>query len=301
MPVHEVQRSSFFGGFLFAVMVATVATVMLRVMWEYPWLSAAFVGGGVALLAWIVLSVLLRRPKAVPPPKPVGRAPNASAGREGLVVPARGAEGEPNTTAQSRTLAGATDAGGVGRPATPAARSPLDPAEIPVVGAGGPTIAPSAAEATDARAGEAVPAGRTGAGTGDDHARSREDRASAGAASGEARERPASAPASAAPSAEAAAPPVAPEVEPLGAATPEPRRPDPLPAPRGGQADDLTRIRGIGPALERRLHEAGVFHLDQIAAWGPAEVAWADRSIEDFKGRATRDDWVGQARALSSG
>jgi NADH-quinone oxidoreductase subunit E len=45
----------------------------------------------------------------------------------------------------------------------------------------------------------------------------------------------------------------------------------------------------------------GVYHLDQIAAWSPAELAWVDRNLEGFKGRAVRDRWVAQARALSSG
>lgn len=287
MPVHESQRSNFFGNVLFALMVAIIGTVMLVVMWEYPWLPAAMLGGVVGLLAWIVLSILLRRPRPTPAPKPVGRAPRASAGHEGLVIPARSAEGEPNTTAQSR-LTGA-DAGGVGRPATAEARSPLDPAEIPVAGAGGPTIAPSAAEAAQPRPSDTA----MRRGPGDDHGRSAEERGAAEAA------RHATSQPMETARAEPVEPRVTPVIEPLGAATPEPRRPEPLPAPRGGQADDLMRIRGIGPALERRLHEAGIFHYDQIADWGPAEVAWADQRIEDFTGRATRDDWVGQARALA--
>ena len=40
-----------------------------------------------------------------------------------------------------------------------------------------------------------------------------------------------------------------------------------LSAPRGGKADRLTLIKGIGPVNERKLNEHGVFHFDQIAAW----------------------------------
>jgi NADH-quinone oxidoreductase subunit E len=45
----------------------------------------------------------------------------------------------------------------------------------------------------------------------------------------------------------------------------------------------------------------GIYHLDQIASWGPAEIAWMDENLEDFRGRVSRDDWVGQARLLAGG
>ena len=38
-------------------------------------------------------------------------------------------------------------------------------------------------------------------------------------------------------------------------------------APRGGKADKLTLIKGIGPVNEKKLNEHGIFHFDQIAAW----------------------------------
>jgi NADH-quinone oxidoreductase subunit E len=78
----------------------------------------------------------------------------------------------------------------------------------------------------------------------------------------------------------------------------EPRRPHGLPAPRAGAQDDLKEIKGIGPRLEELLHEVGVYHHDQIAAWGPPEVAWVDENVEGVAGRATRDGWVEQARQL---
>jgi predicted flap endonuclease-1-like 5' DNA nuclease len=74
-----------------------------------------------------------------------------------------------------------------------------------------------------------------------------------------------------------------------------------LAAPRGGQADDLKQIKGIGPKLEQTLNDHGIYHFDQIAAWGPAEVAWMDGNLKGFKGRVSRDDWVEQARVLAEG
>jgi NADH-quinone oxidoreductase subunit E len=76
--------------------------------------------------------------------------------------------------------------------------------------------------------------------------------------------------------------------------------PEQLTAPRGGQADDLKRISGVGPKLEGLLNEMGFWHFDQIAAWTPAEVAWVDARLK-FKGRIERDGWIAQARALADG
>ncbi|MCA1953151.1 MAG: ABC transporter, partial [Hyphomicrobiales bacterium] len=77
-------------------------------------------------------------------------------------------------------------------------------------------------------------------------------------------------------------------------------RPAGLPAPRGGQADDLKRIRGIGRQNEGRLHGLGIWHFDQIAAWNAEEAAWIGSYLA-FPGRIEREDWIGQARVLAAG
>ncbi len=76
-------------------------------------------------------------------------------------------------------------------------------------------------------------------------------------------------------------------------------KPKALKAARKGVADDLKVIEGIGPALEKVLNENGIFHLDQIAAWGAAEVEWMDGNLKGFKGRVTRDKWVAQAKLIA--
>jgi predicted flap endonuclease-1-like 5' DNA nuclease len=81
------------------------------------------------------------------------------------------------------------------------------------------------------------------------------------------------------------------------AAEPGPKR---LSAPRGGKADDLKLISGIGPKLEAMCNRLGIYHFDQIAAWTPVEVFWMDDNLEGFKGRVSRDDWVAQARSLAA-
>ena len=68
---------------------------------------------------------------------------------------------------------------------------------------------------------------------------------------------------------------------------------------RGGQADDLKKIKGVGPKLEKELNEAGVFHFDQIASWTKEEIYWADHHLVSFKGRVSRDNWVDQAKELA--
>lgn len=75
-------------------------------------------------------------------------------------------------------------------------------------------------------------------------------------------------------------------------------RPATLPAPRGGGADDLAKIKGLGPKSVEKLHALGVFHYDQIAAWSDDNVKWIESSI-GAAGRVTRSGWVEQAQALS--
>ena len=78
-------------------------------------------------------------------------------------------------------------------------------------------------------------------------------------------------------------------------------RPATLSAPREGGPDDLKRLKGVGRKFEVVLHEVGIFHFDQIAAWGPAEIAWIDANLDGFSGRAVREDWMGQAQILAAG
>ena len=73
-----------------------------------------------------------------------------------------------------------------------------------------------------------------------------------------------------------------------------------LTAARDGKPDDLKKISGVGPKLEGLLHENGVFHYDQIAAWTAEEIAYMDDQLS-FKGRIERDEWTKQATALMEG
>ena len=81
----------------------------------------------------------------------------------------------------------------------------------------------------------------------------------------------------------------------------KPKKPRALKGPRKTGADDLKMIKGIGPKLEALLNSLGIYHYDQVAKWGPAEVDWADNELVGFKGRVSRDSWVAQAKILAEG
>ena len=77
--------------------------------------------------------------------------------------------------------------------------------------------------------------------------------------------------------------------------------PELLAAPRGGKADDLKAIKGVGPKFEKLLNAQGVWHYDQIASWGPKDIAAIEAMLEGFSGRIERDGWVAQAKTLAAG
>lgn len=63
-------------------------------------------------------------------------------------------------------------------------------------------------------------------------------------------------------------------------------------------ADDLKKLSGVGPALEKKLIEAGITSFAQIAAWSEADIAEFDEKLS-FKGRIEREGWVEQAKELA--
>ena len=71
-----------------------------------------------------------------------------------------------------------------------------------------------------------------------------------------------------------------------------------LPAPRDGAADDLAKIKGVGPKSVEKLHALGIFHYDQIAGWSDDNIKWIESSL-GAAGRVKRNGWVEQAQAMS--
>ncbi len=80
----------------------------------------------------------------------------------------------------------------------------------------------------------------------------------------------------------------------------EEKEPELLSGPRESGADDLKKLKGVGPKLEQTLNELGFYHFDQVAKWTAEEVAWVDSRLK-FKGRIERDGWIEQAKILAEG
>jgi predicted flap endonuclease-1-like 5' DNA nuclease len=98
----------------------------------------------------------------------------------------------------------------------------------------------------------------------------------------------------------------APAPEPIAAPAPVPIAEAPVPAPAPtpaatASADDIARIKGVGPKLVALLGELGVTTFAQIAAWSDADVERIDAQLGRFKGRITRDRWIEQAKLLAAG
>ena len=65
--------------------------------------------------------------------------------------------------------------------------------------------------------------------------------------------------------------------------------------PQQRRSDDLKRIFGVGPALERFLHKRGVFWFRQVATWKKADIGKLEKQLPSFVGRITRENWVRSA------
>lgn len=98
-----------------------------------------------------------------------------------------------------------------------------------------------------------------------------------------------------------AAPKAAPKAEAKAKAAPKAAPKAAKAAPKAAAAgDDLKQLSGVGPALEKKLHEAGVTTFAQIAGWSAADVADMDEKLS-FKGRIEREGWIAQAKELAKG
>jgi class III poly(R)-hydroxyalkanoic acid synthase PhaE subunit len=67
--------------------------------------------------------------------------------------------------------------------------------------------------------------------------------------------------------------------------------------PKQQAQDDLTRIKGIGPKMQERLHEEGIKTFKQLAALNKNAVSSLEENMK-LVGRITREKWVQQAETL---
>jgi predicted flap endonuclease-1-like 5' DNA nuclease len=66
-------------------------------------------------------------------------------------------------------------------------------------------------------------------------------------------------------------------------------------------ADDLERLKGVGPKLAAMLKAHGLTRFDQIAQLTDSELERLDRDLGPFRGRLQRDRVVEQAAYLGRG
>jgi predicted flap endonuclease-1-like 5' DNA nuclease len=71
-------------------------------------------------------------------------------------------------------------------------------------------------------------------------------------------------------------------------------------SPAGGSIprDDLKKIKGVGPAIEKTLNEMGIYQFNQIAEMSEYEIDRVAHRLKGFRSRIYREDWIGQARDL---
>ena len=68
-----------------------------------------------------------------------------------------------------------------------------------------------------------------------------------------------------------------------------------------GPADDLPKLKGVGPKFVARLNELGITRFDQLAGLNANEIAHLDERMGPFQGRLARDRVIEQADLLARG
>jgi len=69
--------------------------------------------------------------------------------------------------------------------------------------------------------------------------------------------------------------------------------------PSKDKADDLKKVKGIGPKMEQTLNQIGIYTFAQVSRMTNVEYDMLDEITGAFPGRAQRDDWAGQAKKLN--
>jgi predicted flap endonuclease-1-like 5' DNA nuclease len=62
--------------------------------------------------------------------------------------------------------------------------------------------------------------------------------------------------------------------------------------------DNLKKIKGVGPAIEKTLNGLGIYRFNQIAEMSEYDIDRVAQQLKGFRSRIYREDWVGQARTL---
>ena len=87
-----------------------------------------------------------------------------------------------------------------------------------------------------------------------------------------------------------------PEAPAEGEAQPQEQAFERLVGPRGAP-DDLKRLHGLGPEIEKKMNDAGIFHFWQVAAMSAEDAHTLDHELK-LSGRIEREHWIEQAKSL---
>ena len=70
--------------------------------------------------------------------------------------------------------------------------------------------------------------------------------------------------------------------------------------PATESADDLQKLNGVGPLMEQRLHQLGIYTYDQVSKLTDDDINLLDSAIENFPIEENRGDWRVQANQLKN-
>ncbi|MCM4155347.1 NrfD/PsrC family molybdoenzyme membrane anchor subunit [Gramella sp. AN32] len=70
--------------------------------------------------------------------------------------------------------------------------------------------------------------------------------------------------------------------------------------PKLQDADDLTRLKNVGPLLQQHFHQVGIYLFDQISKLTEPDFELLDEVIENFPIQENREGWVAQANKLKN-
>ena len=65
-------------------------------------------------------------------------------------------------------------------------------------------------------------------------------------------------------------------------------------------ADDLQKLKGVGPVMEQKLHQLGLYTYDQISKLTAEDFALLGEIIDNFPVEEKRGDWTQQANELKN-
>jgi len=66
-------------------------------------------------------------------------------------------------------------------------------------------------------------------------------------------------------------------------------------------ADDLKKIKGVGPKSADAMNALGIYKYEQLAAFSAADVEWLSGEIGFSVEKIERDGWIAMAADLAKG